>query len=204
MSAGSPLEYSEGLHLGRKLPNNGKPTPRPSSMAPNRPRSTEPPPGSFIAGRLAGAYFHDAWSVRAGDPQLSAFGQFLKMMSGTPRWIEHCMALRNRVVAKLGLKNLGGFANFDRTKAEDAYRPGDRVGIFTLFECTPDEVLLGDRDKHLDVVLSLHRQPNGPDVIVTVTTVVHVHNWLGRIYMLPVTPMHKVIAAVTMKRLALA
>ncbi|NML18435.1 DUF2867 domain-containing protein [Azohydromonas caseinilytica] len=172
-------------------------------MAPNRPRATQTPLGSLIAGRLAGAYFHDAWSVRAGDQQLSALGQFLKMMSGTPRWIEHCMALRNRVVAKLGLKYLGGFSNFDRTKAEADYRPGDRVGLFTLFERTPDEVLLGDRDKHLDVVLSLYRQQSGPDVTLTVTTVVHVHNWLGRIYMLPVAPMHKVIAPATMRHLAL-
>jgi hypothetical protein len=168
----------------------------------NRPRETLPPPGSLIAGRLAGAYFHDAWSVQAGNPRLSAFGQFLKMMSHTPRWVEHSMALRNRVVATLGLKNLGGFSNLDRNKAEDDYVPGDRVGIFTLFERRPDEVLLGDRDRHLDVMLSLHRREDGSGAVLTITTVVHVHNRLGRLYMLPVTPMHKLIAPATMRCLA--
>jgi hypothetical protein len=152
---------------------------------------------------LAGAYFHDAWIIQAGNPRLSALGQFLKMMARTPRWVERSMALRNRVAAKLGLKNLGGFASFDGTKAEDDYLPGERVGIFTLFERTPDEVLLGDRDKHLDVMLSLHRRRFGPDAELTITTVVHVHNRLGRLYMLPVRPMHKLIAPATMKRLAL-
>jgi hypothetical protein len=169
----------------------------------NIPRASSPPPDSLIAGRLSGAYFHDAWSVQAGEPRLSAFGQFLKMMSRMPRWVEYSMALRNRVVATLGLKDLGGFSDFDRTKAEDDYLPGDRVGIFTLFERTPDEVLLGDRDKHLDVVLSLHRREGGPHMLLTITTVVHVHNRLGRLYMLPVRPMHKLIAPATMKRLAL-
>lgn len=172
-------------------------------MAPNRPRATQPPPGSLIASHIEAAYFHDAWSIRAGEPRLSALGQLLKLMSQAPRWVETSMALRNRVVARLGLKDLGGFGNFDRGKAEAEYQPGDRVGIFTLFQVTPDEVLMGDRDKHLDVVLSLHRRQEGPDVRLTVTTVVHVNNWLGRIYMLPVTPMHKLIAPATMRTLAL-
>ncbi|WP_028996304.1 DUF2867 domain-containing protein [Azohydromonas australica] len=172
-------------------------------MASNRPQATQPPLGSLIAGHTEGAYFHDAWSVRAGEPRLSALGQLLKLMSQAPRWVEVSMALRNRVVARLGLKNLGGFGDFDRAKAESEYRPGDRVGIFTLFQITPDEVLMGDKDKHLDVTLSLHRRQEGPDVRLTVTTVVHVNNGLGRIYMLPVTPMHKLIAPATMRTLAL-
>ena len=168
----------------------------------NRPHATQLPPGSLIAGHIEGAYFHDAWSVRAGEPRLSALGQLLKLMARTPRWVEFSMTLRNRVVARLGLKNLGGFGDFDRSKAEAECQPGERVGIFTLFQITPDEVLMGDRDKHLDVVLSLHRRQEGPDVLLTVTTVVHVHNRLGRIYMLPVTPMHKLIAPATMRTLA--
>jgi hypothetical protein len=43
-------------------------------------------------------------------------------------------------------------------RTASAYKPGDRIGIFTLFEATDDEVLLGDRDKHLDVVLSVHKR----------------------------------------------
>ncbi|WP_367184171.1 DUF2867 domain-containing protein [uncultured Azohydromonas sp.] len=65
-------------------------------------------------------------------------------------------------------------------------------------------MLMGDQDKHLGVVLSLHRRQEGPNVLLTVTTVVHVHNRMGRIYMLPVTPMHKLIAPATMKPLASA
>lgn len=161
----------------------------------NTPTATQPPAGSRIASRLDGADFHDAWSIDAADPSLSALAQFLTSVRATPRWVDACMNLRNRVVQLVGLKDLGALARVDPAKPDTAYRPGDRVGIFTLFENTPDEVLLGDRDKHLDVVLSVHceRRPDRP-VRVTVTTVVHTKNRLGRLYMLPVKPMHKLIA----------
>ncbi|WP_419723785.1 DUF2867 domain-containing protein [Vibrio sinaloensis] len=34
-----------------------------------------------------------------------------------------------------------------------------------------------------------------------VTTVVHIKNWLGRVYMLPVAPMHKIIVPSSLKAL---
>ena len=129
----------------------------------NTPTATQPPAGSRIAGRIAGADFHDAWSIDAADPSLSALGQFLKAVQTTPRWVETCMTLRNRAVQLVGLKNLGELSEINPAKPDADYQPGDRVGIFTLFENTPDEVLLGDRDKHLDVVLSVHcDRPAGP------------------------------------------
>ena len=104
-------------------------------------------------------------------------------------------ALRNRAVQLVGLKNLGELSGIHPARPDADYRPGERVGIFTLFENTPDEVLLGDHDKHLDVVVSVHcTRPADQPVRVTVTTVVHTKNRLGRLYMLPVKPMHKLIA----------
>ncbi|MCW3480968.1 DUF2867 domain-containing protein [Neisseriaceae bacterium JH1-16] len=162
------------------------------------------PANSLIARQLPGAYFHDAWSVEAADPSLSALGQFRKALSHTPAWVNSCMALRNRVVSLLGLKDLGALDNLDSSKSDADYRPGDRVGIFTLIDNRFGEVLLGDQDKHLNVTLSVHRTPESPSgkVIVTVTTVVHVNNLLGRAYMLPVKPMHRLIAPAVLKAIA--
>ncbi len=109
------------------------------------------------------------------------------------------MALRNRMVGLVGLKDLGHLGALGAGKAASEYSVGDRVGIFSLLYLTPDEVLLGDSDKHLDVVLSVCKAPQGE---VSVTTVVHVHNWLGRLYMLPVTPLHKIIVRAMLKRTA--
>lgn len=165
---------------------------------------TVAPPDSLIAKLVPGSYFHDAWAMPAGDASLSALGQFLKAARHTPRWVSACMALRNGVVSLFGLKNLGSLDDLSGDKAETRYRPGDRVGIFTLFENTPGEVLLGDRDKHLDVTLSVHLapEPTSGTPLVTLTTVVRVHNLLGRAYMLPVAPMHRLIAPTVLRAVA--
>lgn len=167
------------------------------------------PPGSRIAARLAGAHFWDAWAV-AIDADTAApppvLELYLATARRTPAWVDACMTLRNRVVRRLGLKDLGRLSDLLAGQHAADYRAGDRVGIFTLIEQTPDEVLLGDSDRHLDVVVSVHRQP-GPGAghaTLTVTTVVHLKNRLGRLYMLPVRPMHRLIVKAMATALARA
>jgi hypothetical protein len=160
------------------------------------------PRASAINARLPGAYFHDCYSITVPDATRTALGYFLAAVANTPGWVNGLMALRNKAVRLVGLKDLGGLGGFDRSKPESAYAPGDRVGIFTLYSNTDDEVLLGESDKHLVVVLAVFRHPvdaNGARAI-SITTVVHVRNWLGRAYMLPVAPLHKLIAPAVLRR----
>ncbi len=167
----------------------------------NLPLKSAAPVNSKAEALLPGAYFHDAWAISAALPELDALGQFLRVASTTPVWIDRMMALRNIVVSQFGLKNLGGLAAIDSSKRSSDYLPGDRVGIFTLIEQTESEVLLGDDDKHLNVVVSVHKATSTPGqgTVVTVTTIVHVKNWLGRLYMLPVAPAHHIIARTMVK-----
>lgn len=159
------------------------------------------PPQSAIHARLAGAYFHDCHGIIVADAAPMALSHFLTALANTPPWVDFLMSLRNRVVKLAGLKDLGGMSSFDPAKPAAAYRPGDRAGIFTLISNNENEALLGDSDKHLDVVLSVFKQPRDDgSATLTVTTVVHVHNALGRFYMLPVKPMHKLIAPAVLSR----
>ena len=161
-------------------------------------RPTGAPGHSLIAARLPGADFWDAWCVqrRAGESPPSMLALYLGVARRTPAWIDTLMVARNLAVRPFGLKDLGRLSELPPDRPAADYRPGDRVGIFTLIEQAPDEVLLGDRDHHLDVVVSLHRQraAAGATEALTVTTVVHVKNRLGRLYLLPVRPMHRLIA----------
>ncbi len=158
-----------------------------------------PPAGSQASLRLPGAYYHDCYQVAAPDANASALELYLHVVRQTPAWVNGLMALRNRLVALAGLKDLGHLGGPGTARATDDYRVGDRIGIFSLLHLAPDEVLLGDSDKHLDVVVSVCKAPQGA---VSVTTVVHVHNWLGRLYMLPVTPLHKIIVRAMLKKTA--
>lgn len=169
----------------------------------NQAHKTVAPANSKIIELLPNAYFHDAWAMVSNHVQRSALEHFIAAAQLTPNWVDSCMRLRNRVVSYLGLKDLGSLSDL-HTKPIESYQSGDRVGIFTLFENTFDEVLLGDRDKHLDVTLSVHRTllNSGQQVLITVTTVVHTHNLLGKLYMLPVTPMHRIIAPAVLGKIS--
>jgi hypothetical protein len=162
--------------------------------------ASDVPIASAINSRLVGASYYDCYAISVPDDKRSALGYFLTAISKTPSWVNSLMSLRNKIVLLFGLKDLGGMGNFDATKPDTEYLPGDRVGIFTLISNTPHEVLLGDRDKHLDVVLSIYKTNQDGTCSIVITTVVHTHNILGRAYMLPVTPLHKIIAPAVLAR----
>ena len=170
----------------------------------NEPIEAQVPRGSRAATLLAGADFHDAWSIETDVTDCPALGYFITAAQRTPPWVEVCMKLRNRAGSLVGLKNLGTLSGIAPDKPAQAYLAGERVGIFTVFENALDEALIGDRDKHLNVVLSVHRGPvqETGRLLVTVSTIVHVKNLLGRIYMLPVKPMHRLIAPAVLGRIS--
>lgn len=173
------------------------------TVASSYPTLSHPPANSQAQQLAVGAYFHDAWAIVAAQPALNPLEQFLRVANNTPAWVDTLMQCRNRLVSLVGLKNLGGLSHIDRAKPASAYQVGERVGIFTLLFQSDTEVLLGDSDKHLDVVVSVHKQAPAPDgtTVLTVSTVVKVHNWLGRLYMIPVRPAHHFIAKAMVRKL---
>ncbi len=148
---------------------------------------------------LASADFADAYVALNPAPERAAMAIWLDTVRRTPAWVERAMDLRNAVVRRLGLKDLGNLAGFDPLKAGQEYRVGDRVGIFSVRHVSADEIVLGDSDKHLDVNLSLLKVDGGARVVIS--TVVHVHNTLGHVYMLFVKPMHRLIAPTVLSRI---
>src|SRR5512137_521608 len=98
------------------------------------------------------------------------------------------------------LKCRGHHGNLQKTKAASDYRIGDRIGIFTLLSNTDDEVIMGDSDKRPDVKLSICKLAQGGKESVATTTVVHIHNLPGRVYMLFVVPFHKLIVPAVLAR----
>ena len=124
---------------------------------------------------------------------------WVQTLGRTPKWVEAAMRVRNAIVKHLGLKDLGGMAaDIDRNRPFQAYRVGERVGIFTVLHLSEDEVVMGDDDKHLDVQVSLLKTV---DSKVIVSTVVHIHNALGRVYMFFVKPAHHIIAPAVLSRI---
>jgi hypothetical protein len=119
-----------------------------------------------------------------------------------PKWVEKLFALRNKIVGLFGLKTSGRIS--DRQKQFDNFKcePGERLGLFKVFDKTNHEVILGEDDKHLNFRVSLLLSPLPNEAgrkTLTVTTTVKFNNWFGRIYFLPVRPFHKLIVPAMLK-----
>ncbi|PWC54887.1 DUF2867 domain-containing protein [Azospirillum sp. TSO22-1] len=161
---------------------------------------SEIPAHAAIRRHLAGADFHDAYRFPVSDPGLSALDIFRCTMNRPPAWIDRLMWLRNKLVRLAGLKDLGALAAVTPEKAAADYRPGDRLGIFTVQDITEPEIIVGDQDRHLDVWLSVCKLPDdGTGQWAVITTVVRTKNALGRFYMLVVKPFHRAIAPAMLK-----
>jgi Protein of unknown function (DUF2867) len=139
---------------------------------------------------LAGALFVDAYRVAVDGHALDARTAAEKIFARSPRWIEALLRLRNLVVAPFGLKTSG--------RGEPA--SGGMVGIFPVVSETPQRLVAGFNDHHLDfrVVVDVAAVADGQEV--TTTTLVKTHNWLGRIYLIVIMPFHRLIARTMLRQ----
>ena len=138
------------------------------------------------------ADYWDAYEVECMDDHPTALHAYLAFTARTPKWIAGLMAVRNAAVRLVGLKDVGALGYVPPPSAARTLGPGDRVGIFTIRSVRDEEAVFEILDSHLDVVLSVYRHPGSPARLTT-STLVFYHNRLGRLYMLPVAPMHRIV-----------
>lgn len=142
----------------------------------------------------------DAFTIRlpsgaSSDPEVLA--RFI--FTHQPAWVGKLMALRDAIVAPFGLKTGTHLA----TLAVDA--KAGRVGIFKVYSTGENEIVVGEDDTHLDFrvsVLCSGTQAPGASRHLTVSTVVHCHNLLGRTYLLAIAPFHRMVVKASLRRAA--
>lgn len=128
---------------------------------------------------LPDADFTDAYSVHVADP-LDALQAARRMVGRRPRWVNGLLMLRNLAVTPFGLKR-------------GAPIGAERIGIFPVVSVSPERVVMGLNDAHLDFRVVVEVAPEGSGRQVTATTFVHTRNRLGRLNLAAVKPFHRVI-----------
>ena len=128
---------------------------------------------------LPDADFTDAYSVHVAEP-LDALQAARRMVGRRPRWVNGLLMLRNLAVTPLGLKR-------------GAPTGAERIGIFPVVSASPERVVMGFDDAHLDFRVVVDVAPEGSGRQVTATTLVRTRNRLGRLYLAAVKPFHRVI-----------
>ncbi|WP_338694355.1 DUF2867 domain-containing protein [Bradyrhizobium sp. 26S5] len=142
------------------------------------------------AALLAGAQFIDAFRIATTHRDLDARHAAEAMVARQPRWIEWLIALRNLLVAPLGLKTSGAADGVAR----------DMIGIFPVVSETPERLVAGFNDKHLDFRLVVDVAPEGPARSITATTLVLTHNRIGRAYLAVILPFHRLIVPAMLRK----
>ena len=158
------------------------------------------PAQSGIARVYSSMNLADAFAIRlplgaTSDPDLLA--RFI--FANQPHWIGRLTRVQDLVVAGFGLKTAKQLA----TLAADA--KSSRLGIFKVDSKNETEIVLGEHDKHLDFRVSVlcsdePASENRRQLIVS--TVVHRHNLLGRVYILVVAPIHRMVVKASLRRAA--
>ncbi|GAC1326090.1 MAG: DUF2867 domain-containing protein [Collimonas sp.] len=136
---------------------------------------------------LPGHDFVDAYQVRADIAGLDARQATDAIVKHPPGWIKQLMATRNQVVRLFQLKTV-------EMGVDDPHAAQRTVGGFPVVTQSPQEVVLGFDDKHLDFRVSITVAPDSETgTLVTVTTVVKTNNLLGRVYLATIMPFHRMI-----------
>lgn len=141
---------------------------------------------------LAGAQFMDAYRLEVEGEALDARQAAMRMMARAPRWVDALLVLRNLIVAPFGLK----------TSGEDRRAPRDIIGIFPVVSETPERLVAGFNDKHLDFRVVVDVATTGQKQSVTATMLVLTHNWLGRTYLRIIMPFHRLVVRAMLRQVA--
>ena len=141
---------------------------------------------------LAGAQFADAFRVAIDGPAIDARTAAERMLSQSPRWVDALVRLRNAIVAPFGLKTTG---------AGEPNKLG-MIGIFPVISDTPEQLVAGFNDRHLDFRVVVDVTADGAGRQVTATTLVRTHNWFGRSYLAVIMPFHRLVVKSMLRRVA--
>jgi hypothetical protein len=116
-----------------------------------------------------------------------------RIMSRPMPLLNFAFLVRDKVLSLFGVKRIRGFSG----KRQNSVSEGDYLDFF-LVEHVSDQVLtLTERDRHLDVMTCVTSH-NG---VVAITSSVLIHNFYGRMYMIPVGIAHKFIVRKMLRNL---
>lgn len=104
-----------------------------------------------------------------------------------PGWAQPLLSLRKLVTSPFGL-------------SQDGPEAADKLGPFPVEKDTPEEIIAGFNDKHLNFRVSVICK----DGQLSLATWVHPHNWGGRLYLAAIMPFHILIARNAVVRTAMA
>ncbi|WP_157970167.1 DUF2867 domain-containing protein [Pelagibacterium sediminicola] len=134
--------------------------------------------------------FLDSQIAPVADGSLQAADIAIITFFTMPKWVLALLWMRNALVRPFGI-NTGEAHGYAPPTREDLVS-GRYEGVFAIDFVSEEEITFGTDDVHLNFRVSVIRTREPRDH-AAITTWVHPHNWLGRLYLVAVYPFHKLI-----------
>lgn len=153
----------------------------------NKVRSRAVPVAVAAKASLGAVHYVDAVAVDV-PADMPAIDFCHTVLTRTPKWVSDLLSVRDVLMSPFGLNRQHRVSS-----SEVRIEPGEKVGPFTVLTVEPDEVLLGDNDKHLSFRTSfaVRDYPGGREGVCT--TAVRFHGTFGRVYFRGIKPFHDLI-----------
>ena len=145
---------------------------------------TSIPKNSVIARGFDKIDYYDTYRVvkATNDTAEKIANELLKL----PGWVKWLMNIRDAVVWIFGLKTSKEIQEGQTTN-------------FPVIERNENEIVMGEKDKHLDFRASV--LVDRENSFIYLTTIVRFNNIFGKLYFLPVKPFHKIIVQSFLKQI---
>jgi hypothetical protein len=114
---------------------------------------------------------------------------FHAVFSHRPAWLNTLLIARNRFAAVSGLETSSDAEVLDRTRGS-TFAVGDKIGGWSIFFLSDEELVAGRNNAHLDFRVSIMKSADRRCAIIS--TVCWAHGAPGRAYLALVTPFHRV------------
>jgi hypothetical protein len=148
--------------------------------------------------------YSDSFKSELNDPKntLTSVDFGRAFFSSSPKWVSQLFILRNKIVGVFGLKTPENQGDRQSQLNNFTFEKGQQLGHFSIFEVTNNEVIIGQDDKHLDFRVSLfisYQADDSTQKLLTISTTVAFKNWFGKLYFLPVMPLHRITVPTMLK-----
>ncbi|MBK5721455.1 DUF2867 domain-containing protein [Dysgonomonas sp. Marseille-P4677] len=145
----------------------------------------------LIAGYLPANYADSFECVINSEKGISADDIMVAFWTKSPKWVNQLFKLRDWVVSPFGIQS-GNNRNSDLF--EDAIRNNGSYRFIETVAKSNDETVICADDKHLKMYFSVKTiKTKEKQQKLSVSTVVHFHNFLGKAYFFVIYPFHHFI-----------
>lgn len=136
------------------------------------------------------AYFRDSYRMAINLRELDIAGIFFAIFAHHPMWMNFLLIIRNEV-ASLADLDTSTAAEVLPVEIRQHYTAGEKIGVWTIFALSENEIIAGRDNKHMDFRLSVLKSPDGDKVSVIVSTICTTHNRCGKIQLFFIVPVHR-------------